>query len=130
LTKRLIKVFIFKQFLLLIVFYRVEKIMHEQGLIKKIVEAAKQAGATKKILVEVGELSSITPHHLKEHLKNIVDWEVETTFVPAVVKCTCGFKGKPKILEEGHDFVLFVCPKCEAKPTVLEGGEIKVTGVE
>lgn len=103
--------------------------MHEQGLLKRIVESAEEAGATKKIIVEVGELSSMSSEHLKEHLESMVDWSIETIFVPALVKCECDFEGKPKILEEGHDFVLFVCPNCGKKPLVLKGGEIKVIGV-
>lgn len=104
--------------------------MHEQRILNQVIMAAKLAGATKKIRVEVGELSTITPEHLKEHMKGMVPWEVETRFQKAEVKCECGFKGAPKILEEGHDFILFCCPKCSAKPLVVRGGEIKIIGVE
>jgi Zn finger protein HypA/HybF involved in hydrogenase expression len=104
--------------------------MHEQRILNQVIMAAKLAGATKKIRVEVGELSTITPEHLKEHLHGMVPWEIETRLVEAHVKCACGYKGKPKILEEGHDFVLFVCPACNNKPMVVRGGEIKIVGVE
>ncbi len=104
--------------------------MHEQRILNQVIMAAKLAGATKKIRVEVGELSTISPGHLKEHLKGMVPWEVETRFQKAEVKCECGYKGEPKILEEGHDFILFCCPKCNAKPLVVRGGEIKIIGVE
>jgi Zn finger protein HypA/HybF involved in hydrogenase expression len=104
--------------------------MHEQRIISQVVDAATLAGATKKIIVEVGELSTITPLHLKEHLAGRVDWEVETRFKKARVKCACKYKGVPEILEEGHDFILFRCPVCKGKPRVIEGGEIKIIGVE
>ncbi len=104
--------------------------MHEQRIIQQIVNAAKLEGATKKIIVEVGELSTISPQHVKEHLAGVVSWEVETRFRKAKVKCACSYRGKPEILEEGHDFVLFRCPHCKGKPEVVEGGKIKVIGVE
>lgn len=104
--------------------------MHDQRILTQLVQAATLAGATKKIIVEVGELSTISPEHLKEHLKGMVDWEVETRFKKAKVKCDCKYKGPPEILEEGHDFVLFRCPKCKGKPDVIEGGVIKIVGVE
>lgn len=104
--------------------------MHEQRILNQVIMAAKLAGATKKIRVEVGELSTISPEHLKEHLKGMVPWKVETRFVKAHVKCDCKYKGPPEIMEEGHDFILFRCPQCKGKPEVVEGGEIKIVGVE
>lgn len=104
--------------------------MHEQHIIQQIVNAAKLEGATKKVVIEVGELSTISSQHVKEHLAGMVNWEVETRFKKAKVKCACGYRGKPEILEEGHDFILFRCPQCKGKPEVVEGGQIKVIGVE
>jgi Zn finger protein HypA/HybF involved in hydrogenase expression len=104
--------------------------MHEQRIIDKVINLGKLAGAMKKIRVEVGELCEISPDHLKEHLMGQVHWDVETIYRPAKVRCACGYKGKPHILERGHDFVLFDCPSCGGKPLVIQGGEIKIVGVE
>ncbi|MEK6971040.1 MAG: hypothetical protein AABW68_05145 [archaeon] len=104
--------------------------MHEQRVIDKVIALGRLAGATSKIRVEVGELCDISPEHLKEHLAGQINWEVETVYCPAKVKCACGYEGKPRILERGHDFVLFDCPSCGKKPAVTRGGEIKILGVE
>jgi len=37
---------------------------------------------------------------------------------------------KARILDKGHGYCLFNCPKCEGKPEILQGGEIKIVGVE
>ncbi|MFH0970463.1 MAG: hydrogenase/urease maturation nickel metallochaperone HypA [Candidatus Diapherotrites archaeon] len=105
--------------------------MHEQRIINKVIQLGKLAGAKRKVRIEVGELCDISPEHLKEHLKGqIVEWEIETIYRKAKVKCSCGYSGTPRIIERGHDFVLFNCPSCGEKPIVVEGGEIKIVGVE
>jgi len=104
--------------------------MHEQRIIDKVIAMGKLAGAQKGIRLEVGELCDISPDHLKEHLQGQVKWNIETIYCPAKVQCACGYKGKPRIIERGHDFVLFDCPSCGGKPTVVRGGEIKIIGVE
>ena len=104
--------------------------MHEQGIISQVIDRAMHAGATRKIIVEVGELCTITPLHLQEHLAAVVNWEVETIYRPAKVSCSCGYEGRAAIIDKGHGYCLFNCPECGEKPKVLEGGEIKIIEVE
>ena len=98
--------------------------MHETPIIKDIVEHAQKQGDVKSIVVEVGQLASIEAEHLKEHLKELVDWEIKVEERKAKVKCKCGFEGEPQIMTRGHDFVLFTCPWCGDIPEVIEGADI------
>lgn len=107
--------------------------MHEIAISKEIVKQAKeQAGKGKKItavVIEVGELSSLTPEELTYALKNIVDWDIRVRKVKGVVECACGFKGSPRIIERAHDFVLFECPLCREIPAIIKGKDILLAKV-
>ncbi|MBW2971204.1 hydrogenase maturation nickel metallochaperone HypA [Candidatus Woesearchaeota archaeon] len=104
--------------------------MHETKLVTNIIEEARKQGEVKSILIEVGELAPIKPEHLKTHLAEIVDWHVEVKQVPGVVKCECGYHGKPDIMNRGHDFVLFTCPWCGDVPEIESGNQIKIKEVK
>ncbi|MBS1266170.1 MAG: hydrogenase nickel incorporation protein HypA [Candidatus Woesearchaeota archaeon] len=104
--------------------------MHETSMIKDIIEKAKKQGNVKSITIEVGELANIKANHLKEHLEAFVDWEIKTVEKPAITECECGFKGKPKIITRGHDFVLFTCPWCNDVPKIKQGDKIVLKEVK
>lgn len=104
--------------------------MHEAFIINKIIEEAEKFGKVKKIKIELGELANITKEDLEEHLKEVVDWDIKINIKKSKIECNCGYKGKPNILERGHDFCLFNCPKCKGKVKVLKGGEIKIKEVK
>src|SRR3989344_4854 len=103
--------------------------MHETIIAKKIIDEAKKSGAKKAIEVEVGILSEITSEELLDALKNMAKWDVKEISRKRRVKCSCGYIGEARIIDRGHGYCLFNCPKCSGKPSVLEGGEIKITGV-
>ncbi|GAI80050.1 unnamed protein product [marine sediment metagenome] len=99
--------------------------MHEISYIKQIIEnAKKEKGNIKSILVEVGELAPVQAEDIEKTLKEMVDWEIVVAQKRAVVKCSCGYKGHPKIIEKRHHLTLFVCPKCSSLPKVYEGKDI------
>lgn len=105
--------------------------MHEIKLAQKIIQEAKKQGASKSIYLEIGELSAIEPEEIEETIKSLIKWEIKTTIKEGKIKCPCSYEGAPKILEKGHEYCLFICPKCENRgPLVTEGGEIKLIGVE
>ena len=102
--------------------------MHELKIVNKIIEEAKKRRA-KSVKIEVGELAEITKEELRENLK-VFSGNISIVLKESKVKCTCGYKGRAKILEREHDFCLFNCPNCGKKPNVLEGGEIKIIGLK
>ncbi len=98
--------------------------MHETVFANRIIEEARKEGEITGISVEVGELAHIPARELKEALERLVDWDIEIIEKRAKVRCPCGFEGHPKILEKGHDYTLFQCPRCARVPEVMEGGDI------
>ncbi|MBS3126302.1 hydrogenase maturation nickel metallochaperone HypA [Candidatus Woesearchaeota archaeon] len=103
--------------------------MHETLIAKRILEEAKKAGAKKALEVEVGELGEVTPEEVEETLRNMTRWRVKVSFKRSRVSCKCGYQGPAHIVEKGHGYCVFDCPRCGKKPDVLEGGEIKVIGI-
>lgn len=100
--------------------------MHEHSFIQAILSNIKNKEEIKSIVIEAGELSGIEPKHLEEHLKEQVNWEIKIISKNSKVKCSCGYKGKPKIRQRLHDLVIFECPKCGLIPEVLEGKDIRI----
>lgn len=99
--------------------------MHEISFVKQIIETAKKkSDNVKSILVEVGELAPVSAEEIESALKQLVDWQVTVATKRATVKCSCGYKGNPKIVEKRHGLTLFVCPKCSSLPKVYEGKDI------
>ncbi len=103
--------------------------MHEQGYIDSIVRDVEDRENVVKIVLEVGELAGIEGEHLKEHVVDRFGWDVDIVEKNAVVKCECGFEGRPKILERLHDFVVFECSECGEIPEIVEGEDIKILKV-
>lgn len=54
----------------------------------------------------------------------MTDWEINISDTKAEVKCRCGYAGEPKILKKIHGATVFVCPKCNSVPQILNGDEI------
>lgn len=113
--------------------FRIEKIikapsslcaMHEEAFTSAIINEAQKHGNVYEIYVEVGELAKIPPKHLQKHLHEKTNWQVLVTEKQGKVACLCGYNGRPKVIERGHDFVLYTCPSCHGQPTVLEGDQV------
>ncbi len=104
--------------------------MHEVVFANKVIEKAKGYGDVKGIKVEVGELAEVSADELRDALKKLVKWNVNVEEKEALVKCKCGYEGKPRILERGHHTVLFNCSKCGNLPEVVNGNEINLVDVE
>ena len=103
--------------------------MHELSIINKIIKEAKKQGQVSSIMLEVGELSNIEPQDLEFHLRELVDWKITVNTKKSLVTCNCGYKGQAQILDKGHGYCIYKCPKCKEKPRVLDGGEIKIIGI-
>lgn len=104
--------------------------MHQTKIISDIIKQAESKGKVAGIVIEVGQLASVEADHLKEHLEERVDWDIEVREVKAKVKCKCGYEGEPDIMTRGHDFVLFTCPWCGDVPEVEYGNEIVIKEVK
>jgi len=99
--------------------------MHEMQIANDLVNKAKQYGEVISVSIEVGDLAHLTVEELDEALKKLVKWKIKIKKTPAKIECNCGYKGKPKILEQRHGFTLYACPKCSfSMPKILEGGDI------
>lgn len=101
------------------IFDLVSEIMSEQGL-KKV----------SSVTIEVGELSGIMPDFFKECWKAArLGSEFEETtlnidFVPAKVKCTCGFEYE---LQKNSR----ICPMCRKSDySIIDGKEFMVKQIE
>ncbi|MBU0461414.1 MAG: hydrogenase maturation nickel metallochaperone HypA [Nanoarchaeota archaeon] len=104
--------------------------MHETIIANDIINAAKKHGKVLKIVVEVGDLAHLPAEEMEATLKKMVKWEVEIKRKKAVVKCNCGFKGEPNIIEHHHDFTLFECPNCKSVPAIIDGQDIVLKSVD
>lgn len=106
--------------------------MHDTVIASSIMKFAQRRAGKRKVksvALDVGELAPVEAQEIAQTLKTITGWKVEARPVKAFVACSCTYKGAPKILERGHDFVLFECPKCGNVPEIREGGEIRVKEV-
>lgn len=106
--------------------------MHEFEVVNSIVSEAKRHGSVKSVLIEIGGLASLTAKELEDALKKQVAWKIGIRKRQAAVRCSCGYTGKPKIIERMHDTILFECPKCCGIPEIISGDKIilKEVGVE
>jgi Zn finger protein HypA/HybF involved in hydrogenase expression len=103
--------------------------MHEVNLVKQIIEKVGD-GEVKSITLEIGELMDHEPKDITETLESMSGWKVDYVERKGLVKCECGYRGTPKILEKSHGVILFICPKCSKTPKVLEGDGVKILKVE
>lgn len=99
--------------------------MHETIICGKLVEEAKKYGKVLGVTIEAGELGPLSADEIEHSLSHLVDWDLDVTETPAEVRCGCGYEGRPRIVERGHDFVVFCCPVCkELSPSVVSGDQI------
>ncbi len=132
--------------------------MHEHSFIEAILRNVQKRASSevagcrlqdiKKVVLEVGELVGIEASHLREHMMERVDFapkgvpsaqmasantdkvgNIEVLEKAGLVRCRCGFEGRPKILERLHDIVVFECGECGGVPEVLEGEDIKIISI-
>ncbi len=103
--------------------------MHETVIARSIIEEANRHGDVEAISLEIGELAPVPEHELVACLRELTGWKIESKEKTAVVKCACGFEGRPIILEKSHDAVLFECRKCEETPSIISGNEIMISKV-
>lgn len=103
--------------------------MHEINVAKKILEEIGDK-KIKTVWLEVGELCDFFPEELRHTLEKIGGIKVKIRIKSARVRCSCGYEGKPEIVEKTHGLVLYSCPKCKKKPKVIEGEEVKILKVE
>jgi|SRR3989338_6012163 len=104
--------------------------MHDLFAVQRIIEEAKKHGEIKEISIEMGELCDLHDHDIKGRIEELTGWIVNFTIKPSNIKCGCGYKGEPKIIEKNHENVLYTCPRCENKPKVIEGDELILTEVK
>lgn len=105
--------------------------MHEHTIASKIIEDAKQYGNVKSLIVEVGDLAHLPADEMRHVLEDKTDWNIEVVSKKAVVACSCGYVGEPKILQQLHDNNIYECPECSTSlPTILDGSEIVLKEVE
>ncbi len=98
--------------------------MHDLFAVQKLIEEAKKHGKVIEVTIEMGELCELHDHDIKGRIQELTNWKVNFLIKKATVQCECGYKGEPKIVEKTHDTIIFVCPKCEKKPKMVEGDEL------
>jgi Zn finger protein HypA/HybF involved in hydrogenase expression len=106
--------------------------MHDAVMAVQITAAVKKSAKgkpVKSVTLLLGEYSGFENHDIKGALEAVSGWKVRVEIEKASAKCSCGFTGRPKLLERGHDFCLYECPKCGKVPKLVEGGEIAVKEV-
>ncbi len=97
--------------------------MYGKEVVQKLEQEVRKKG-TRFAYIEVGELSGMDVKELDILLKDNVNWEFALVSREAKVKCSCGFEGRPKILERSPEGVLFECPECGDLPEVISGKNI------
>ena len=69
-------------------------------------------------------MAHLPAHELRDILETLTKWKIIVKIIKASAKCSCGFKGHPKILERGHEFCIYICPKCSKVPKLIDGEDI------
>lgn len=103
--------------------------MHEHAICSEIINTAAKQGDVKEITVLVGELAHLPAAELKEALSQLVAWKITVKETPAKVLCQCGYSGRPRVIEHGHDYALFECPRCKEIPKIVVGEDIVLSEV-
>jgi len=133
--------------------------MHEINIADKVLREARNAGAKSFFRVEIGALCEITADELEEGLKMLTEVSVvgnynvfgnvilqksggdlrdseinfKVDFKQSRIKCKCGYSGRANIVDRGHGYCVWNCPRCGLSGknvAVLDGGEIKIIEVE
>ena len=105
--------------------------MHETVFVQHILEEAKKYSNITRLHIEVGELAHVPLEDLRPTLEAMSPYLVVLTEKKAVVACTCGYQGKPNVLERGHDHTMWACPTCNTlAPKIIERDQIILKNVE
>lgn len=105
--------------------------MHETLIAKSIIDQAKKQGEVEEVYLEIGELAHVPAKELLNCIHTLVNWQIHSKEIPAEIRCNCGFKGHPSILERGHNSFLIECPKCRnPMPEILKGKDIIIKKVK
>ena len=104
--------------------------MHGIHIAGDLISTARKQGKVRKAFIELGEIANITEVDLSNQMKNLADFDFEINEKKAVVKCKCGYKGKPNVIERLHEAVVIECPKCKETPEILVGDKIILKSVD
>ena len=104
--------------------------MHETVFARRLITEANRHGDVTEIDLEIGELAPVPALDLVETMRRLVPWKIKFNEKQSKVTCKCGYKGRPKILERGHDFFFIECPNCGDIPTIDDGTEIKLIKIK
>ena len=108
--------------------------MHERNIVRGLIESALSDEKVSSLLDEGwkivrfvvinGSLSPVSSSDLERVFRE-EGYDVDVIEEEAVVNCECGYNGPPKIVERGHDFVVWTCPSCDRLyPKVISGDRI------
>ncbi|MBU2633674.1 MAG: hydrogenase maturation nickel metallochaperone HypA [Nanoarchaeota archaeon] len=103
--------------------------MHEITICKNIIRDLQEYNQIESVTFEVGSLAHLTPEELIDTMNKLVNYNINITKKDAIIKCSCGYKGIPKIVTRSHDLTIFECPKCGELPEILEGDQIIIKEV-
>ncbi|MHA1916826.1 MAG: hydrogenase maturation nickel metallochaperone HypA [Candidatus Ranarchaeia archaeon] len=119
--------------------------MHEYAmtsdLLLIVLEESKKKNATKilEVIIQIGELSLLEPEQVKFCFEILTQdtiaegAKLTIEDVKAEVKCSCGFQGKPPMIEGIYDhFVLPIlkCPECGKSVKIIQGREFTLLRVK
>lgn len=104
--------------------------MHEIVIAERIIKEAKKFGDVSEVNIVLGELCNITKEELLETLGYLVTWKINIQNEESKIESSCGYSGKANIIDRGHGYCIFNCPKCDQKPNVIRGGDIRIIGVK
>lgn len=112
--------------------------MHELGIVFHIIKEVKKValengcGKVSKVVMDIGEVSTVVPYYLEDCWKWAVEkedmmkgCELEVCTIPAVTLCrSCGN-------EYGTVEHAKICPRCGSDDTVLlRGNEVEIKEIE
>lgn len=104
--------------------------MHETVIAQNIIKEADKHGKVKEITLEIGEGAHVPGSDLIATLQRLKpNWKIHWKEIPSHVSCSCGYAGRPTILERGHDSFLYECPECGEVPDLAAGKDIKIVKV-
>ena len=113
--------------------------MHERNIVRGLIESALSDEKVSSLLDEGwkivrfvvinGSLSPVSSPDLERVFRE-EGYDVDVIEEEAVVNCECGYNGPPKVVERGHDFVVWTCPSCDRLyPRAVSGDRIVLAKV-
>ncbi|WNY24869.1 hydrogenase/urease maturation nickel metallochaperone HypA [Methanolapillus millepedarum] len=119
--------------------------MHEYSLAMDLMENVltvaheNDAAIVNKITVKVGKLAHVNPVQLEFCLQSIAEETIAKNaiyvFEPIApdLKCTCGYFGKPKDIEENDilDYLISLkCPNCGKDAEIIGGRDLMIDSID